>query len=79
MRANSSGTGTERRSKALLSSGATSVRRCALKIERQLNVTADTPRETADKVRNILESNCYRCHGKDGSAECGFDDVLDSK
>ena len=40
---------------------------------------ADTPRETADKARNILESNCYRCHGKDGSAECGFDDVLDAK
>ena len=37
MRANSSGKGTERRSKALLSGGATSVRRCALKIERQQN------------------------------------------
>ena len=40
---------------------------------------ADTPQETADKARKILETNCYRCHGKNGSAEGGFDFVLDVK
>ncbi|HEV3386778.1 MAG TPA: c-type cytochrome domain-containing protein [Gemmata sp.] len=34
---------------------------------------------TAEKARQILETNCFSCHGKDGSAEGGFDYILDVK
>lgn len=39
----------------------------------------DTPAQTAEKARQVLEANCYRCHGKDGAVEGGFDYVLDVK
>ena len=29
------------------------------------------------KVQAILRTNCYRCHGQDGSIEGGFNFVLD--
>jgi Planctomycete cytochrome C len=31
------------------------------------------------QVQKFLEATCYRCHGKDGNAEGGFDYVLDVK
>ncbi len=35
------------------------------------------PVNVAQKAHEILEKNCYRCHGKDGSVEGGFNYVLD--
>jgi predicted Ser/Thr protein kinase/mono/diheme cytochrome c family protein len=40
-------------------------------------VAADDKAALAHKARAILETNCYRCHGKDDAAEGGFRDVLD--
>jgi serine/threonine-protein kinase len=40
---------------------------------------AAEPDELAAKVKTILETNCHRCHGKDGSGEGGFDYVLNMK
>ena len=28
---------------------------------------AQSPAETAEKARAVLEANCFRCHGKDDS------------
>ncbi len=36
----------------------------------------DTKKIAAD-ARHVLETHCYRCHGKDGKAEGGFSYVLD--
>src|SRR5207253_10033893 len=33
--------------------------------------------ELARKVREVFTTNCYRCHGKDGANEGGFNYVLD--
>ena len=30
----------------------------------------------AEKVKGILRTNCYRCHGEDGASEGGFNFVL---
>ncbi len=30
-----------------------------------------------EKVRGILEANCYRCHGQEGASEGGFNFILD--
>ncbi len=35
------------------------------------------PSELAEKARTILQTNCFRCHGKDGTGEGGFDYMLD--
>jgi len=43
----------------------------------KLVVAAVDKAELARQARNILEANCYRCHGKDDAAEGGFKDVLD--
>jgi serine/threonine-protein kinase len=37
----------------------------------------EPPAALAGKVRTVLELNCYRCHGQNGSNEGGFDYVLD--
>ena len=39
----------------------------------------DSPQATAEKARQVLETHCFRCHGKDDSAEGGFDYVLDTQ
>jgi serine/threonine-protein kinase len=39
-------------------------------------VAAAEPAELAAKARAILEANCFRCHGKDGTGEGGFDYIL---
>ncbi len=36
-----------------------------------------TPTELALKAREILKTNCYRCHGQDGNVEGGLNYVLD--
>lgn len=33
----------------------------------------------ASKARTVLETHCYRCHGKDGKFEASFGSILDSK
>jgi len=33
----------------------------------------------AARAKTVLKNNCFRCHGKDGEAEDGFDYVLDVK
>lgn len=35
--------------------------------------------ELADRVTEILQRNCYSCHGEDGSSEGGFNFALDLK
>ena len=44
--------------------------------ETKVAVAAD-PVKLARQAQAILETNCARCHGKDGSAEGGFASVLD--
>jgi serine/threonine-protein kinase len=39
----------------------------------------DEPAKLAAQARHILETNCYQCHGKDGSSEGGLSYVLDVK
>jgi serine/threonine protein kinase/formylglycine-generating enzyme required for sulfatase activity len=36
-----------------------------------------SPEELAHKAEAILRANCYRCHGRDGTIEGGFNYVLD--
>jgi WD40 repeat protein/mono/diheme cytochrome c family protein len=38
---------------------------------------ADPPSGLAARARDILKTNCYRCHGQDGAVEGGFNYVLD--
>jgi serine/threonine-protein kinase len=35
--------------------------------------------EVAAKARKVLETNCYRCHGKDGRFDASFGSILDIK
>jgi WD40 repeat protein/mono/diheme cytochrome c family protein len=37
----------------------------------------DSPKELASQAQAILQTHCYRCHGREGLAEGGFDYVLD--
>jgi cytochrome c5 len=60
------------------------MRRLAMPLVPILGLTlAAAPRAAADelaaRVRTILETNCHRCHGKDGTNEGGFDYILDVK
>jgi len=38
---------------------------------------ADEPAGLAQKARAILEANCHRCHGQDGSLEGGMNYIMD--
>ncbi len=38
---------------------------------------ADPPPGLAARAREVLKTNCYRCHGQDGAVEGGFNYVLD--
>jgi mono/diheme cytochrome c family protein len=38
---------------------------------------AEQPAQLAAQAQTILQTNCFRCHGKDGKGEYGFDYVLD--
>src|SRR5262245_52782350 len=43
------------------------------------NVAFAQDADLAIKAREVLEVNCYRCHGKDGRFEATFGSVLDVK
>lgn len=44
---------------------------------RTIMAQEDDGPKLAQQVRNILERNCYRCHGQNGANEGGFDYSLD--
>ncbi len=39
----------------------------------------DDPTKLSLQTRHIFETHCYRCHGKDGAIEGGFNYILDAK
>jgi tetratricopeptide (TPR) repeat protein/mono/diheme cytochrome c family protein len=43
----------------------------------RLSAAETSPEELARKVREVFTANCYRCHGKDGANEGGFNFILD--
>ncbi|MFG0295621.1 MAG: SUMF1/EgtB/PvdO family nonheme iron enzyme [Maioricimonas sp. JB045] len=66
------GTNQRRRSRSRTAASILAVTLLALALP-----TVSSAATVAEQAREILKTNCYRCHGEDGASEGGLGDILD--
>src|SRR5207245_8876249 len=52
---------------------------CILVFSSPVTAAEEGKPELAKKARTIIRTNCYRCHGQDGTVEGGMNYVLDMR